>query len=91
MARGNQSTVGCQHEAAQLGKDGHIAHPGGHQDLLIGLVRTPSPMAAMSLAALVRAVGNAHAAGQVDEADLDAGALAAAPTASSNRMPASLG
>ena len=69
---GDQVAVGGQHEPAQLGAQGHVAHAGGDQDLLIGL---PDALADEGdvVGGLVGEVGHADAAGQVDEGDVAAG------------------
>ena len=69
---GHQMAIGPQHEPAQLRTDGHVAHPGGYQDLLIG---PPHPFADGGdvVGGLLRPVGDAHAAGEVDEGDVGAG------------------
>ena len=41
---GDQAAVGAHHKAAHLGADGHIAHAGRNQDLVVCRVH-PSPMA----------------------------------------------
>ena len=65
----HQMSVGGQHEAAQLGADGHIAHPGGDQNVLIG---PPHPLADDRdvVGGLLRPVGHPHAPGQVDKGDV---------------------
>ena len=70
----HQRTVGAGGKAAHLGEDGHIAHPCGHKDLL------KLPAHALTdghdvVLGLVGAVGDAHAAGQVDVADVGTGGL----------------
>ena len=69
---GDQVAVGSQHEPAQLGAEGHITHPRGDQDLLVG---PPYPFADDRdvIGRLIRTVGDAHAAGQVDKGDMTAG------------------
>ena len=53
----------------ELGADGHVVHARGDQHLLIG---APHPLADDGdvVGGLLRAVGDAHAAGQVDEGDV---------------------
>ena len=68
---GDQTAVGRQQEAAQLGADGHIPHPGGDQHLLIGAAH-PLPDNGDVVGGLLRAVGHPYAAGQVDEGDVTA-------------------
>ena len=71
---GDQVAVGCQHKAAQLGAQSHIAHAGGYQDLLIGLPHALTDDRDV-VGSLVGTVGHAHAAGEVDEGDVSAGLL----------------
>ena len=71
---GDQVAVGGQHEPAQLGVDGHVPHPGGDQDLLKGPAH-PLADDGDVVGGLLGAVGHPHAAGQVDEGDVDAGLL----------------
>ena len=70
----HQCAVGAGGEAAHLGKDGHIAHAGGHEDLLKLLAHALADGQDVVLG-LLRAVGDAHAAGQVDVADVGTGGL----------------
>mgnify|MGYP002168474449 CR=1 FL=1 len=72
--RCHQSTVRAGGKAAHLGKDGHITHAGRHQDLLKLLAHTLADGHDVVLG-LLRAVRDAHAAGQVDVADMGTGSL----------------
>ena len=72
--RRHQRAVGRQHVAAHLGKQRHIPHPGRDKDLLKLAAHALADLGDV-VAALVGAVGDAHAARQVDELDLGAGAL----------------
>ena len=69
---GDQMAVGGQHKTAKLGTQGHVAHTGGDQDILIG---PADPLADDGdvVGGLVGEIGHAHAAGQVDEGDVAAG------------------
>ena len=71
---GDQMAVGGQHEAAQLGAQGDIPHAGGHQNLLVGPA-DPLTDDGDVVGGLIRAVGDAHAAGEVNEGDVAAGFL----------------
>ena len=70
----DKRTVGCQHKAAHLGENRHIAHTGGDQNFLKLFADTLADGCNV-VAALVGAVGDAHTARQIDELDLGAGAL----------------
>ena len=69
---GDQMSVRTGHEAAQLGIQGHVTHPGGHQHLLIGPADSLADDGDI-IGRLLRTVGDPHAAGEVDEGDMDAG------------------
>ena len=69
---GHQVAVGSQHEAAQLGADGHVVHARGHQDLLVSLAHALADDGDI-VGGLLGTVGHAHAAGEVDEGDVAAG------------------
>ena len=71
---GDQVAVGGQHKAAQLGAQGHIAHAGGHQDLLISLAHALADDGDV-VGRLLGTVGHTHAAGEVDEGDVSSGLL----------------
>ena len=71
---GHQAAVGGQHEPAQLGEDGHVSHPGADQHLLICLAYAFTDDRNV-VGGLVRAVGDSHAAGEVDKGDVTAGLL----------------
>ena len=71
---GNQAAIRSQHKAPHLGKDGNVAHTGGHQDLLKLFADTLANGQDI-IGALLRLVGNANAAGQVDELDVCTGLL----------------
>ena len=72
--RCHQRAVGAGGEAAHLGKDGHIAHASGHEDLLKLLAHALTDGYDVVLG-LLRAVRNTHAAGQIDVADVHTGGL----------------
>ena len=69
---GDQTAVGAHHKAAHLSADGHIAHAGGNQDLVVGRVH-PLADGVDVVGLLLGQVGDADAAGQVDEGDVCAG------------------
>ena len=71
-ALGHQRTVGPEDEAAHLGVDGHIAHARGDEHLVKRAVHAFADRHDVARL-LARAVGDAHAAGQVDERDVHAG------------------
>ena len=70
----HQAAVGAEHKAAQLGKDSHVSHARRHQELLILLPHTIADGQNV-VGGLLGAVGDAHAAGEVDEGDVAAGLL----------------
>ena len=65
---GDQAAVGPHHKAAHLGADGHIAHTGGNQDLVVGRVH-PLADGVNVVGLLLGQVGDADTAGQIDEGD----------------------
>ena len=69
---GDQAAVGSHHIAAHLGADGHIAHTGGNQDLVVGRVH-PLADGVNVVGLLLGQIGDADAAGQIDEGDMCAG------------------
>ena len=69
---GDQAAVGPHHKAAHLGANGHIAHAGRNQDLVVGRVH-PLADGVDVVGLLLGQVGDADAAGQVDEGDMCAG------------------
>ena len=71
---GHQCAVGAGGKAAHLAEDGHIAHTGRHKDLLKLFAHTLANGHDVVLG-LLRAVRDAHAAGQVDIADMRTGSL----------------
>ena len=71
---GHQCAVGAGGKAAHLAEDGHIAHAGGHKDFLKLFAHTLANGHDVVLG-LLRAVRDAHAAGQVDVADVRTGSL----------------
>ena len=66
---GDQAAVGAHHKAAHLGADGHIAHAGGNQDLVVCRVYSLADGANV-VGLLLGQVGDADAAGQIDEGDV---------------------
>ena len=68
----NQVAVGGQHEPAQLCIEGHVVHARGSEDLLIGLPYALTDGGDVVFR-LLGPVGNAYAAGEVDEGDVHAG------------------
>ena len=71
---GHQTAVGPQHEPPQLAAEGDVPHAGGHQDLL----KLPPDILADDGdvgGLLLRQIGNAHAAGEVDIPNVAAGLL----------------
>ena len=69
---GDQAAVGAHHKAAHLGADGHIAHAGGDQNLVVGCVYALADgVDVVSL--LLGQVGDTHTAGQIDKGDMCAG------------------
>ena len=69
---GDQAAVGAHHKAAHLGADGHIVHAGGNQDLVVCRVYSLADGANV-VGLLLGQVGDADAAGQIDEGDVCAG------------------
>ena len=69
---GDQAAVGTHHKATHLGADGHIAHAGRNQDLVVGSVY-PLADGVNVVGLLLGLIGNADAAGQIDEGDVRAG------------------
>ena len=69
---GDQAAVGAHHEAAHLGADGHVAHAGGNQDLVVGSVY-PLADGVNVVGLLLGQIGDTNAAGQIDEGDMCAG------------------
>ena len=69
---GDQAAVGPHHKAAHLGANGHIAHAGRNQDLVVGRVH-PLADGVDVVGLLLGQVGDADAAGQVDEGDMCVG------------------
>ena len=69
---GDQAAVGAHHKAAHLGADGYIAHAGRNQDLVVGRVH-PLADGVNVVGLLLGQVGDADAAGQIDEGDMCAG------------------
>ena len=69
---GDQAAVGAHHKAAHLSADGHIAHAGGNQDLVVCRVYSLADGANV-VGLLLGQVGDADAAGQIDEGDVCAG------------------
>ena len=70
----HQCAVGAGGKAAHLSKDGHIAHACGHQNFLKLLAHTLADGHDIVLG-LLRAVRDAHTAGQVDITDVHTGGL----------------
>ena len=69
---GDQAAVGAHHKAAHLGADGHIAHAGRNQNLVVGCVYALADgVDVVSL--LLGQVGDTHTAGQIDKGDMCAG------------------
>ena len=69
---GDQAAVGAHHKAAHLGADGHIAHAGGDQNLVVCRVHSLADgVNVVSL--LLGQIGDADAAGQIDKGDMCAG------------------
>ena len=69
---GDQAAVGAHHKATHLGADGHIAHAGGNQDLVVCRVHSLADgVNVVSL--LLGQIGDADAAGQIDKGDMCAG------------------
>ena len=69
---GDQAAVGAHHKAAHLGADGHIAHAGRNQDLVVCRVH-PLADGVNVVGLLLGQIGDADAAGQIDEGDMCAG------------------
>ena len=69
---GDQAAVGTHHKAAHLSADGHIAHAGGNQGLVVCRVYSLADGANV-VGLLLGQVGDADAAGQIDEDDVCAG------------------
>ena len=68
---GDEGAVGAGHVAAKLGLDGHVVEARGHEDLLV--LRAHAAADGQDVRGLLlRAVGDAHAAGQVHKRDLHA-------------------
>ena len=66
---GDQAAVGAHHKATHLGVDGHIAHAGGDQNLVVGYVYALADgVDVVSL--LLGQVGDTHTAGQIDKGDM---------------------
>ena len=59
---GDQAAVGAHHKAAHLGADGHIAHAGGNQDLVVGRVHSLADGVNV-VGLLLGQIGDADAAG----------------------------
>ena len=68
----DQAAVGTHHKAAHLGVDRHIAHAGGNQDLVVCRVH-PLADGVNVVGLLLGQIGDADAAGQIDEGDVCAG------------------
>ena len=69
---GDQAAVGAHHKAAHLGADGHIAHAGRNQDLVV--CRMHSLADGVNVVGLLLGqIGDADAAGQIDKGDMCAG------------------
>ena len=71
---GHQRAVGCQHEAAQLCEDPDLVQSVGLQDLVIYLVHALADDHDV-IRGLLRLVGHADTAGQVNEVELDTALL----------------
>ena len=71
---GHQTAVGTGHKAPQLAAQAHIPHAGGDQDLLKFLLHAPADQGDV-VGLLLRAVGDADAAGEVDIPDMAPGLL----------------
>ena len=69
---GDQASVGAHHKATHLGADRHIAHAGRNQDLVVCRVYSLADDANV-VGLLLGQVGDADAAGQIDEGDVCAG------------------
>ena len=69
---GDQAAVGPHHKAAHLGADGHIAHTGGNQDFVVDRVH-PLADGVNVVGLLLGQIGDADAAGQIDEGDMCTG------------------
>ena len=69
---GHKAAIGPHHEAAQLAAQLHVPHPRGNQDLLIFLPHALADKGDVVLR-LLRAVGDADAAGEVDVLDVTTG------------------
>ena len=69
---GDQAAVGAHHKAAHLGADGHIAHAGGNQDLVVCRVH-PLADGVNVVGLLLGQIRDADAARQIDEGDVCAG------------------
>ena len=69
---GDQAAVGAHHKAAHLGADGHIAHAGRNQDLVVCRVH-PLADGVNVVGLLLGQIGDADAAGQIDKGDMCAG------------------
>ena len=65
----HKDSVGPKHKPAQLRAQGHIPHPGRDENLLVGLSHALADNRDV-IGLLIRPVGNAHAAGQVDKGDV---------------------
>ncbi len=85
----DEAAVGAGHKAAELGDDDDVIHAVFHQNLFVDLLYTGADFQDV-VASLPWVIGNAHAAGEVDEVDMRAG-LRWSSTASSNSSLASAG
>ena len=73
MAGGrHQRAVGREHKAAKLRANAHIAHAGRHEHLLIRLAHALADGHDV-VGLILRAIGNAHASGEIDKRDMRAG------------------
>ena len=71
---GYKVSIRGQHKAAQLCIESHIPQTGGHQNFLIGLADALTNHGDVVFR-LIRVIGNAHTAGEVDKGDAAAGFL----------------
>ena len=69
---GDQAAVGAHHKAAHLGADGHIAHAGRNQDLVVCRVHSRTDGVNV-VGLLLGQIGDADTAGQIDKGDMCAG------------------
>ena len=74
QAARHEAAVGREHEAAELGVDGDVAHARGDEYLIVDPVHSLAYILDVVFV-LVRTVGHADAAGEVDESDMSAGLL----------------